>query len=283
LTIHYGWFIFAAKMNTNHKTHSIMKKTFIIIATLFTFFTVQAQENYIISTLYEPDTCYSFQATPGYPYPDYYDTLKLDLNQNGSEDAIFYAVHHPSGGYMIYLRPAIDWKWSYVGEYDSIFPPRDTIDETLAWHNQSVSLDISEQPPFNYDMPPYWAFRYQAEDGIHYGWMYLYARNQRVCFSSMGYCTLPNTPIQWGQTELMGVGENKHETTGILHPNPTTDIVHIEGAEVSEVQVYNALGQWVKTVQNTNEVSLEGLPQGVYLLRVSMKDGKVFSEKVVKN
>jgi hypothetical protein len=46
--------------------------------------------------------------------------------------------------------------------------------------------------------------------------------------------------------------------------------------------VYNALGQLVKTVQNTNEISLEGLPQGVYLLRVTTEDGKVFSDQVVK-
>ena len=42
------------------------------------------------------------------------------------------------------------------------------------------------------------------------------------------------------------------------------------------------LGQLVKTLQNTNEVSLEGLPQGIYLLRVVTEGGKVFSERVVK-
>ena len=99
----------------------------------------------------------------------------------------------------------------------------------------------------------------------------------------MGYCTLPNTPIQWGQTEMFGVEENKHETIGKLHPNPTTSLVHIEGETATEVQVFNPLGQLVKIVQNTNEISLEGLPQGVYLLRVTTEDGKVFSEKVIKN
>ena len=68
----------------------------------------------------------------------------------------------------------------------------------------------------------------------------------------------------------------------VIHPNPTTGLVRIEGAEASEVQVFNALGQVVKTVQNTNEVSLEGLPQGVYLLRVTMEGGKVFSDKIIK-
>ena len=81
---------------------------------------------------------------------------------------------------------------------------------------------------------------------------------------------------------MFGVEENKHETIGKLHPNPTTGIVHIEGTKAAEVQVYDVLGQCIKTVQNTNEISLEGLPQGVYVLRVTKEDGEVFSDQVVK-
>lgn len=67
-----------------------------------------------------------------------------------------------------------------------------------------------------------------------------------------------------------------------FHPNPTEGMLRIEGEKAAKMQVYNPLGQLVKTVQNANEVSLEGLPQGVYLLRVTLEGGKVFSDKVVK-
>lgn len=67
-----------------------------------------------------------------------------------------------------------------------------------------------------------------------------------------------------------------------VHPNPTKSAVSIDGEKATEVQVYNTLGQLVKTVQNTNEVSLEGLPQDIYMLRVTLEGGKVFSDKVVK-
>lgn len=40
------------------------------------------------------------------------------------------------------------------------------------------------------------------------------------------------------------------------------------------------LGQLVKTLQNTNEVSLESLPQGVYLLRVRDAEGTVYAKRV---
>ena len=67
-----------------------------------------------------------------------------------------------------------------------------------------------------------------------------------------------------------------------LYPNPAREKLTIESAEAAEVQVFNALGQLVKTVQNATEVSLEGLPQGIYLLRVTLEGGKVFADKVVK-
>jgi hypothetical protein len=82
----------------------------------------------------------------------------------------------------------------------------------------------------------------------------------------------------------IGIAENKTPANKVkVYPNPASGHVSIQSAEATEVKVYNTLGQCVKTAQNTNEISLEGLPQGVYLLRVTTKDGSVFSDKVVKN
>ena len=63
-------------------------------------------------------------------------------------------------------------------------------------------------------------------------------------------------------------------------PNPAIETVHIEGSEVAEVQVYNALGQLVKTVQGTNEVDLSGLVEGVYMMRVTDEDGRSYMARV---
>jgi hypothetical protein len=65
-----------------------------------------------------------------------------------------------------------------------------------------------------------------------------------------------------------------------VYPNPAMETVTINGVEASEVQVYNALGQLVKTVRNSNEVSLGGLPQGVYMVRIADAENKVFTAKV---
>lgn len=66
-----------------------------------------------------------------------------------------------------------------------------------------------------------------------------------------------------------------------IYPNPAREKVTIDGVEASEVQVYNSLGKVVKTVRNSNEVSLEGLVDGVYMLRIRDKEGRIFLEKVM--
>ena len=66
-----------------------------------------------------------------------------------------------------------------------------------------------------------------------------------------------------------------------VYPNPSKDLVRIYGVEAEEVWLYNALGQVVKTVRNSNDVSLEGLVEGVYLVRIRDKEGGIFLEKVM--
>ena len=66
-----------------------------------------------------------------------------------------------------------------------------------------------------------------------------------------------------------------------VYPNPSKDLVRIYGVEAEEVWLYNALGQVVKTVRNSNDVSLEGLPQGVYMVRIRDGEGRIFMEKVM--
>ena len=54
------------------------------------------------------------------------------------------------------------------------------------------------------------------------------------------------------------------------------------GIDVAEVTVYNILGQIVKTERSTNEIDLEGLPQGIYTLRIADERGFAVTRKVIK-
>ncbi len=91
---------------------------------------------------------------------------------------------------------------------------------------------------------------------------------------------------QGGAPLLCAVYEATEEFTELsetpqLYPNPAREKVTIEGIETAKAQVYNALGQLVKTVRGTNEIDLGGLVQGVYLVRIRDGEGRNFMEKVM--
>lgn len=61
----------------------------------------------------------------------------------------------------------------------------------------------------------------------------------------------------------------------LVYPNPASDVVHIQGVEVSEVQVFDFQGRLVKTVCGTNEISVSDLPGGTYVIRIIYSDERM--------
>lgn len=70
-----------------------------------------------------------------------------------------------------------------------------------------------------------------------------------------------------------------------LQPNPATGMVTVTGANIHEVEIHNLLGQRVAVVEGHDAesltVSLEGLPEGVYLVSIRLADGKRCEKKLV--
>ena len=69
-------------------------------------------------------------------------------------------------------------------------------------------------------------------------------------------------------------------------PNPAQDELHLQyspDVTPTQIELYNLQGKLVKTQRNGLEsLNMEGLSAGTYTMRVTMEDGKVFSDKVVK-
>jgi hypothetical protein len=66
-----------------------------------------------------------------------------------------------------------------------------------------------------------------------------------------------------------------------VYPNPTENKVYFSET-VNRVTVANAQGKIVLTTQNKNQLSLENLPTGWYVLEIE-HNGKVEQNKLVKN
>jgi hypothetical protein len=109
--------------------------------------------------------------------------------------------------------------------------------------------------------------------GVYDGWHCL------LCFHQNGELVWQNPEYNTCTYPYDAVEENKE--TGIsVYPNPVRDRVVIEGIEVAEVEVYSVLGQMVKTVRAANEIDLNGLVEGIYMLRITDVEGKVYTNKI---
>lgn len=78
-----------------------------------------------------------------------------------------------------------------------------------------------------------------------------------------------------------GMAENEAGRVEV-YPNPATETLWVEGLDAAEIQVYNTMGQLIKSVQGTNEVNVSGLPEGLYLLRIRDTTGRVCLTKATK-
>ncbi len=61
-----------------------------------------------------------------------------------------------------------------------------------------------------------------------------------------------------------------------IYPNPTKGVLNIvSNAQIALIEVYNILGDLVKTAENSNKIDLSDLSVGPYLARIASDDGKV--------
>ena len=70
-------------------------------------------------------------------------------------------------------------------------------------------------------------------------------------------------------------------------PNPAQDHLHLQfspDVTPKQIELYDLQGRLVRMQKNGLErLEMNGLPSGTYTMRVTMKDGKVFVDKVVKD
>lgn len=70
-----------------------------------------------------------------------------------------------------------------------------------------------------------------------------------------------------------------------LYPNPVKDILKFDlpnGEKVSDVEVYNTVGQKVSEFKNVDEINLNHLKSGVYIINLKNNTGKTYSSKIIK-
>jgi len=78
----------------------------------------------------------------------------------------------------------------------------------------------------------------------------------------------------------IGISESKFQPK--IYPNPSNDFITIDYPEIlTNISVYNTLGQIQNVTYNNNKVDLSSLPNGTYTLVISKRD-EIFRSRLVK-
>ena len=95
-------------------------------------------------------------------------------------------------------------------------------------------------------------------------------------FTDMTYSIL--SVEQGGSIDEMSVSAYK------VYPNPAKDILTIKGENMSQIVIYNSLGQMVKSMETNDDivdVNVENFQNGMYFISIINKDGRISSRKVI--
>lgn len=97
-----------------------------------------------------------------------------------------------------------------------------------------------------------------------------------AAFSNANWSTIKDPTTVYSTTCTLGVEESVFSKV-VIHPNPTKGTVNINNVSVEKANVYNTLGQLVKSftlnsINTDNTINLSGLPKGVYYVYLINKD-----------
>ncbi|MCZ4319700.1 T9SS type A sorting domain-containing protein [Aequorivita viscosa] len=88
--------------------------------------------------------------------------------------------------------------------------------------------------------------------------------------------------LAWYTNNTLGISENEVSNYQV-YPNPTNGLLYIKSKQpISQVSVFNILGQLVETTSKNNQVDLSKTKSGVYLLQVESDKGDLQTFKIVK-
>lgn len=210
---------------------------------LLTAFSLKAQQESIFFMDFEPDTMLHI----GYPPNE----ICIDFDNDDLPDIKLYWYQESPGAFVELVCRDANVKMCLAEEGD-------TISHLTEWRTGTPYPHIHE----NY------AIRIEKEGLYYYGWFRIYSilAQYKLFFDKFAFCTIPDYPLVWGQTDIVGIDENDESIPfAALYPNPTNGLVTITGENLRQAEVINMLGQKLLGVKGKGgelHVDMAALPVG---------------------
>ncbi len=91
-----------------------------------------------------------------------------------------------------------------------------------------------------------------------------------------------NNELAWYKNNTLGISEYESGNYKIF-PNPTNGVLYIESKQpISQIFVFNILGQMIQIKQHTNQIDLSKTEAGVYFIKIEDENGNSQTHKIVK-
>ncbi|MCL2435746.1 MAG: T9SS type A sorting domain-containing protein [Lentimicrobiaceae bacterium] len=102
------------------------------------------------------------------------------------------------------------------------------------------------------------------------------------------YCVVPVYPSICTLDEKcfethINVGIANYKDYIMVYPNPARDIVTVSGIDVSNVKVFNNMGQLILTQHNKNVINISKLTKGIYIFSIELSTGNTIQKKIIIN
>ena len=275
----------------NLENSTIMKGITFLALLFFATLSLTAQNGEILYTDFEPDLCIS-AITLNYQS----DTIRVDFDEDGIIDLRLYISRQTSVVDRVATTKSSWMSRDRRNQNDLLVPGNNWRPSNYEWG----FWFYNDLDPYTLDLEL--GFKKVVGNENYYAWVNIHATREItnsndkiwVYLDKYAYCTIHDYPLQWGQTDLDdGIGENP--SNGIVlsvYPNPAGDVVSINFAQDTEcqsVKIYSLDGRLMQTFQETslqtaNQTTLDisGLTAGVYVMKLTMADGTVLTERIVK-
>ncbi len=207
------------------------------------------------------------------------DTAKIDFNGDFIDDIIFFLIMTSSGNYA-YIKPLnSEWKVTTLN-YNNI----DTLNSNqIKWANQDMNF-------LGMDNTEKLAVKLTVNNLNYYGWIYVFFTVENLTrilhVDKYAFCTIPDYPLIWGQTELTGTKDFKIQDKIKVTVDNQSQSINIQSKEVvKEISLINSAGRIIRKWRNIKsskvDISSEGIRGGVYILRIKTENDEVVTEKIV--
>jgi hypothetical protein len=123
-----------------------------------------------------------------------------------------------------------------------------------------------------------------SSDAANSGGKYLYIGTAIANASSGGPRGQGASVRCMKEASALGTNDIRYNNISEVYPNPTNNILYIKSdTNIETVSVTNVAGQKINVQFSNNQISMQNVPNGVYIVEIKLKTGQIFSKKVIKN